>query len=615
MFSLIKNGKLSSAVVYSTNRDAVDNNAVAEYCLFVRFCTDKDVVASPSIPSGYDNLVFIGSDNEHLEKYGIKIPKETFDDDTVYILVKDNILVLDGGARGKLYAVYEFLERFLGVRFYSVQKAHTPKYKDLDIDNCEIIYTPKIRFRETYSTDLRFDRLYAARLRHNSSNFALAKENLGGGMKWASPASHTTFSFLMTPEDPETGFDKHPEYYSYIKSQGKRVGRHHNELGFPWGEGELCFSNGEVIDVLTERVKTWILDQSDKEIFSISQNDWPEHCECDKCTAIAEKYGKDGEPRWSAPIIYAINEIAKRIKNWQKTDQRVKDRRIYLETFAYHYGTEPPIGLEVEDNVLVRLCTHECCFYHSLDDESCKINGLFRNTLIGWKNICKNICIWDYTNNHCMEIAFNTILPNLQKNARYFAANNVIGLFSEFNGKYYHTGLYPEVRQYLIAQVMWNPDINYEEEFKGAMEFFYKEAAPYIMQVENEFVKNTAKLPLFHPRLAYTILKDHYTDEFLINATELFEKALSVAKTAELELRIKRDYIWLKFIKMYFNRSKDKEQMDAVVKECEYLGVSFSKMDAFIRHYYHGQKEDLFLEEIDERNKKYDMEKLMEILR
>ena len=33
----------------------------------------------------------------------------------------------------------------------------------------------------------------------------------------------SSFEILMPPEDPETGFDKHPEYYSFVKKQNKRV--------------------------------------------------------------------------------------------------------------------------------------------------------------------------------------------------------------------------------------------------------------------------------------------------------------------------------------------------------------------------------------------------------
>ena len=167
----------------------------------------------------------------------------------------------------------------------------------------------------------------------------------------------------------------------------------------------------------------------------------------------------------------------------------------------------------------------------------------------------------------------------------------------------------------MIAKLLWNPYLDFEEEYNGAMEFFYEESAPYIKNIEKKFIKNVSGIPMFHPGLAYTIMKEHYSDEFLLKATELFEQALEKAKTAEVKLRIRRDYVCLKFIKMYFNKGKNQKEMDDVIQECKYLGVTFSKMNAFIRHFYLNEKEDLFIEEIEERNKKADYNKLMEILR
>ena len=158
----------------------------------------------------------------------------------------------------------------------------------------------------------------------------------------------------MPPEDEETGFAKHPEYYSFVKAQNKRIGRHHYEFGCLWGEGDICWSNPEVVDIVTERLKNWILDQEDKDIFSVSQNDWTEYCECPECEAKAKKHARNGEPRPNAAFLIALNEIARRIKAWQQTDERVKNRKILLSTFAYIYSTMPPEGIKLGDNVMIR---------------------------------------------------------------------------------------------------------------------------------------------------------------------------------------------------------------------------------------------------------------------
>ena len=51
------------------------------------------------------------------------------------------------------------------------------------------------------------------------------------------------------------------------------------DYGFKWGEGEICWTHPEVIDILTERVKQWVLNEPRMRIFSITQNDYANYCE------------------------------------------------------------------------------------------------------------------------------------------------------------------------------------------------------------------------------------------------------------------------------------------------------------------------------------------------
>lgn len=601
MVTLFKDKKYFSAVVYGEGLDGTDKNAVYEYCRFMRFCVRKNQPAYSHLPKDYTSYVFIGGNNPLAKSLGISVPYEKFEEDTVYIAIKDNYVLLDGGVRGKLYAVYEFLERFMGVRFYAPERYKTPRSTEVVLEECEILYTPPIKYRETYSPDIRFNNQFSARVRSNSEEYVMALGNYGGGLKWAEPKSHTTFGKLFAPEDEETGFEKHPEYYSFRKNLNRRVGRHHYELGCLWGEGDLCWTNPTVVDIITERMKKWILNEREKEIFSISQNDWGEYCECENCEKNAVKYGRKLGPAWNASMVLGVNEIARRIKEWQKTDERVKDRKILVETFAYDYSTMPPKGIVLEDNVLIRFCTHVNCFYHAFRDKNCPINKVYATALERWGKAAKQIYIWDYTANHTFYEAFNTNLRHLQDNIQFFAENHAIGVFEEFQD-FEHTGLYSEVRQYMIARLLWNPYIDYEAELRECVEFFYEDTAPYILEIERKYYENTDKIKDFHPKISRTILKEEFPEEFLDAVSQLFELALKKAKHEAVRLRIKRDYVCVKLIKMYLNRENDLVEAQRVLDEMEDLEVPFIQGSRFVAHYFGGEKNDLFLKEIEERN-------------
>ena len=622
---LIENGKIVSAVIYGDNLDSTDVTAVNEYSLFLRFCTDKDQYAFSGIPSQFNNYVFIGADNKFVKELGVEVPREQFKDDTIYILVKDNFVVLDGGARGKLYAVYEFLERFLDVRFYAPGEYRTPKAVNVDIDDQEIIYTPAITFRNCFSYDVRWDTSFASRVRCNSYNLPLAFHNVGGGSNPALPGCHTTFSFLFQPEDPETGFDKHPEYYAWRKNKNARVGRRYKfASGANWGEGEICWSNPEVVDILEKRIKQWILDNPDKNIFDVSQNDWTEYCQCPNCEAQALKYGKDGEPRWVAPIIVCLNELSRRIKKWVKEDDRVKGREIYLQTMAYNYGEEPPIGLEVDDHVIVKLIIHGC-YYHQIDDENCSVSRTVRAKLEGWNKLTNGLLLWDYANNFAFTLTYNTVLKVIQKRMQYYAEHGVKGIFLEYTDSKAYGVTWFHVRQYLYSMLQWNPYLDFDKEYKMAMEHFYGEGAGCMMELERRFQEcidadakrneENPELKEYHLQHSYVITKDHYSEEFFTIGEDLFDIAMEKATHEKTLYNIKKEYAIFKFAKCYMKRGTNYREMQDAVDGLARFGIKDGRIRLFMNHYFGWTRDDLFLDEIALRNKKKFLEKLIEIPR
>ena len=617
-----ENGKFTAALVYGTNMDSTDYTAVSEVCLFTRLCTNKDYVAYGTIPSKYENFIFVGADNEFAKKLGITVPREKFTDDTVYILVKDNYIVLDGGKRGKLYAVYEYFERFWGVRFYTPEKSKTPLAKVIDIPEQEIIYTPPFKIRNVYATDNRWDREFAARSRINASSFSHGLHNFGGSIDFAKPDCHTTFKLFFPPEDPDVGFAVHPEYYAYSPKLQKRVGRHTKfPNGALWGEGEICWTNSEVIEIIIKKLKQWVLDDPDMSIFSISMNDWGPYCECEECSRIANEQAVDGEPRWIAPILYCLNKVGKAIKEWQKTDERVKNRTIYIETLAYHQATKAPKDMQVEDNIIIRFCTGTCS-YHQFDDKDCVINANQVKALEDWAKLTKNIFLWDYSDNHAMTLAYNTVFRVIQGKYKTYAKKGVVGVFNEFNASMCKASPWFYVRQYIYNRLLWNPDIDMAKEMLECMQFLYGEGAPYLMEFERRFNENFDKIAKkfeeqeaeegerYHLAVKYLIEKMHFPDELVKVGEELFECALAKAKTKEHKHNIEREYLFFKWCKVLVNKGKDYKLMDSVLAEFEEYGITNGYISMFKTHFYGGLKDDYFRDSVAERNRQNFRKKL-----
>ena len=620
---IVENGKICSVAVYPENPDPTDKTAVAEYCLFARLCTNLDFDAFPAIPDDRENYVFIGGDNEHVKELGITVPREKFQDDTIYILVKDNYVVLDGGKRGKLYAVYEFLERFWGVRFYAPEKYKTPYTRDVEIKDCEIIYTPPFKIRKVFCTDNRWSREFCARNRVNASCVTLGLENFGGSIDFANPGCHTTFRKFLVPSDPDVGFEAHPEYYSYSPTLGKRVARHYvNSYGHQWGEGEICWTNPDVINIIIEKFKKWVLNDPAKSIFSISMNDWGPYCQCEECTRIANEQAVDGEPRWIAPILYCLNKVGKAIKEWQKTDERVKDRKILIETLAYHQATKAPKDMKIEDNIVIRFCTN-VCNYCQFDDPNCPVNVKQNKDMEEWSKVTDNLYLWDYSNNFANPYVYNTVLSNIQSKYKAYAKMGIIGVFNEFNAGLDRASTWFYVRQYIYTRLLWNPDIDLNKEMKDAMDFFYGEGGPYMMEIErrfneclhkycDEFAKENNLEHGYHMPVTYLLEKMHLSEEFLNVAEQLFECALQKERHHDKKLAIGKEYALFKWNRMFIHRGDNYKEMDEVIAELEAFGVNVDnyKVNSFKAHYLGGKIDDFWLDSIAERNRNNYLKKL-----
>jgi len=128
----------------------------------------------------------------------------------------------------------------------------------------------------------------------------------------------------------------------------------------------------------------------------------------------------------SGTMIHFVNAVAEAIED--------EFPDVFIDTFAYWYSRKPPKFVKPRDNVIVRLCSIECCFAHPLNDPACAVNVPFAHDIKKWSSIAKNLYIWDYTTNFS---AYNVIFPNfgvLQKNMQFFLENNAIGVFAQGNG-------------------------------------------------------------------------------------------------------------------------------------------------------------------------------------
>ncbi len=309
---------------------------------------------------------------------------------------------------------------------------------------------------------------------------------------------------------PEKYFKDHPEYFSLVK--GKRQN----------GYAQLCCTNPDVIRICTERIREAMRQQPNATVFSVSQNDCDKHCECANCQALAKQEGTQ-----MGPVLNLVNQVAEAV------EKEFPDK--IVETLAYQWTRKPPLHMRPRPNMVIRLCPIECCFSHPLATSDSRQNRSFRADIEAWAKIAPRLWIWDYTTDFA---AYLLPFPNhwvLEPNVQFFIAHNVKGVFEEDSHDTRDSEL-AALGGYLMAKCLWNPNYDMNKAMSEFLDGYYGKAATpirtYIDMIHDYAVRENAHLMIFVGAESH-----HLSDELLIKANQLWQKAEELAANNPAELQ------------------------------------------------------------------------------
>ena len=434
----------------------------------------------------------------------------TMDDEEIRITVEKERIHISGGAtRGVLYAVYQFLEELVGIRFLTTDHTYIPIVAELTIPCGSYSYKPPFSFRWSYYRENSNDPEFAAKRKVNTVTDA---EKLGG--KTRQQLINHSFHVLVPYG---TYGESHPEYYALV--DGKRDTNTHG------GGPQLCVTNPEVIEVASETAIQRLADNPDVANISVSQADTAAYCRCEQCEELNEV---EGTPMGSQ--LTFVNTVAERI---EKAYPDVK-----IGTLAYWYTRKPPKTVIPRHNVQIQLCSIECCTLHAIDNPNCEQNQTFCADTNAWGNICNDIWIWNYNTNFR---SYDLPFPNLRSigpNVRYFLQNNAKGVFMQANGNGL-TGEFSDLRNYLISHLIWNPHLDDQEVLTEFVHLHYSAAAPAIMEYIT-FLHDNVEERNLHPR-CFPSPEDVGLDaESSQRVFDYFQEALALADNSEVKARVEK---------------------------------------------------------------------------
>ena len=486
--------------------------------------------------------------------------------------------LVGGGDRGTIYSVYTFLEEYLGCRFFAEKFEKVPEMKDISIAGIKedkqipVFFHRNLDWNDYIGTDISVKRKLNTPIWGRE-----LPEEVGGGVRYCKGVGgHTFFSFV----DPSVYFETHPEYFS-MDENGKRV-----------SNKQLCLTNPDVLKLTIAGVRKWLSEDPGATIISVSQMDTDGPCLCENCKKIYEEEGG----AYSGAVLRFVNAVAEDIADDYPN--------VWVDTFAYEYTRSAPAKTKPADNVLVRLCTIECCFRHphstdtSISKNTSYLSGganTFAEDLEAWKEICEHVFIYDYTCNYGFWPMTFPDFSNLRENIRWYADNNTNAVNMQGN-QLSSSVEFSELRAYLISKLLWNPYMS-EEEYNRHMdeflEYVYGPGGKYIrkyIELAEEETKDICINLSTGPYEMYPITfvdkngKDVLPEELSVDMVKNYEqtdwrtywnwytdveenpvtakgriffgKALGLAETESQKEQINRIYLQVEFVKSFYYNSR-----------------------------------------------------------
>lgn len=513
---LADNSRTEYVITLASEASAPEKNAAAELSTYLKKITGAEFeMVTPD--QAADRAVLAVGPGAAAIKLGVDAGTLNAEDWIVRSSGRDVFLV-GGRPRGTLYAVYHFLEDVLGVHWWTPWEETVPSQPTLKLGALNLQGRPTFRYRDIYMLYGQDGGRFAARNRLNRDGDSAIASEYGGALAYGPPYHVHTFNLYFPPKEH---FAAHPEWFSLI--DGRRV-----------GEGtQLCLTNPELRRAFLARLHNYIATSWDAAkaahlppplVFSVSQNDWANPCQCGPCQAIAKAEGSE-----AGPLVDFVNFMADGIK-----DQYPE---VFIDTLAYQYTQQAPKSLRCRDNVIVRLCDTQS---DMLKPITAPENKAFHDHLLSWAGVSRNLRIWDYAvtygspNGMPLPTA-HTYGPDY----RFYAAHNVEGVFTEL--EYPLIADLRDFKVWMMMKTLENANADYDRLTDTFMTGHYglagKSIKAYLRALEEEARIRKSSSTCWHGspiRLTYLNL------DFVTRAHTLFDDAEQAVRTdAEMLRRVR----------------------------------------------------------------------------
>ena len=473
---LAENGRSNYRIAARPTSNEMEKLAAADLARYLERITGADFSAADA-----KHTIHIGkrapSDREPLRSEERRVRSEQGD-----------IYLYGDEPHGNAFAVYDFLDEFLGCRWYTVRgRERIPKNPSPKLPELNFSRVPSFRDRYIYSGIAVPGREQLNDYTRRNRFFARTKSyvQIGPGYghvpgQLIPPGKkYKEQVFIWKPYKyyvDEEWFDRHPEYFA-MDPKGKRV-----------PDRQLCYSNPELRKLFDAKLEE-IIRREYKGGYAYMRCDLNDSngfdgktiCCCPGCMELVAKYRSPAGPYWD----YVLT-VCRRFA--------VEHPEIDIGTSAY-LATEriPHLEEPMPANLLIGLAPLNKNYMKPYDHPT---NRRVYDRMKEWTGICRNFGVQLYPSVYLRATTGFPLLANLRQLAQNLRVCKKLGVKRVYGEQGHQWGFFNgfnELRQYLLARMMNNVELDENEVIEEFMRDTYGKAAELMIAYWKELEECEAK--------------------------------------------------------------------------------------------------------------------------
>ena len=465
---LFENGKSDWQIAIPVKPDAAEKYAATELQTFLKKISGAELPIVNSDDAKPKQIIIGSLDTSNaVKKNAAALKLKKSNTETIAVKKLDGALYLAGNMpRGALYAVYSFLQKQLGCRwfwpgddgeFIIRQTSYTLPALDYNI-------TPTFRFREMTPCGMH---------NHIPTEIWLARNFMNGGSR--TPKVRDVAGFYRLDGQHWVSlnkkmFDTKPELFSLINGERSAAGY------------AGCWSNPEFFDYIVKKHLD-IIKQKGFNMLNTFPADIVPRCECEKCTVI-----KDKSSRWYTFYAKLIEAIRKH------------HPEILFGGIAYQeYRAVPDAPVKYLE--YVEYCQYNRCYIHKLGNKKCTINQKSMEGLRAWQTRAP-MGIYGYEYDVFKGPMYLPFWNMIADEMKVFKEMKLVRMKTELGvnmkpsvPRIQQKQLAHRLANYVYARLIWNADEKIDDILNDFCFYLYGKAAPVMKSYHDTMAKAWDAMP------------------------------------------------------------------------------------------------------------------------